>query len=189
MFTELAKEQDCWDRPKQFSSALSKFQYFRKEDRFPDFEIFDDTKTEVIIMSGVAGSGKDSYIHKRYPSLPVISLDDLRRKEKISYGDTKGNGHIIQLAKETAKHYLRSRLPFIWNATNITLQMREQLIDLCEPYKPLIKIVYVETAYQRLLAQNKSRQYAIPTVAVERMIDKLEVPKLWEAPEVIYVIH
>jgi len=189
LFKELAIEYDCWDKPKNFANNLSKFQYFRKDDRHPDFESFDDTKTEVIIMSGIAGSGKDFYILKNYPSLPVVSLDDMRRKAKISYGDTKNNGRIIQAAKEQAKEYLRKGITFIWNATNITLQMREQLIDLFEPYKPRIKIVYVETSYSKLAAQNKSRAFAIPQHAIEKMIDKLEVPKLWEAMEVVYITH
>lgn len=187
LFTELAKEHDCWGKPKQFYSDLSKFQYFQKEGRHPDFESFDDTKTTVILLSGIAGSGKDFYISKNYPDHPVISLDDMRRRAKIRYGDTKGNGHIIQAAKELAKQYLRNNVPFIWNATNITRQMREQLTDLAEPYKPYIKIIYVETTYQKLLLQNKARQFSIPQLAVEKMIDKLEVPKLWEAMEVIYV--
>jgi predicted kinase len=121
--------------------------------------------------------------------LPVVSLDDMRRKLKISYGDTKGNGRIIQAAKEQAKEYLRKETPFVWNATNITLQMREQLVDLVEPYKPVIKMVYVETSYNKLIAQNKNRDFAIPLQAIEKMVDKLEVPKLWEAMEVEYVIH
>ena len=187
LFKELAVEHGCCGNPKKFASDLSRFQYFRKDDRHPDFETFDDTKLEVIIMSGIAGSGKDFYISKNYPSLPVVSLDDMRRKAKIKYGDTKGNGRIIQAAKELAKHYLRNSEPFIWNATNITQQMREQLIDLFEPYKPCVKIIYVETTYQKLLVQNKDRQESIPQYAVEKMIDKLEVPKLWEAMKVIYV--
>ncbi|GAB2841022.1 AAA family ATPase [Ferruginibacter profundus] len=188
LFNELAVEYDCRDKPRQFASNLSKFQYFRKEDRHPDFEAFEDTKTDVIIMSGIAGSGKDFYILKNYPSLPVVSLDDMRRTLKINYGDTKGNGRVIQAAKEQAKEYLRKAIPFVWNATNITLQMREQLIDLMEPYKPRIKMVYVETSYAKLLAQNKNREFTIPGNAIEKMIDKLEVPKLWEAMEVEYVI-
>ena len=87
-----------------------------------------------------------------------------------------------------AKQYLRNGVPFIWNATNITLQMREQLIDLFEPYKPLIKIVYLETGYKKLLAQNRNRNFPIPESAIEKMIDKLEVPKAWEAAEVVHVI-
>jgi predicted kinase len=69
------------------------------------------------------------------------------------------------------------------------VQMREQLIDLVEPYKPTIKIVYIETNYAKLSAQNKNREFTILGNAIEKMIDKLEVPKLWEAMEVEYVIH
>src|SRR6185436_4511336 len=97
----------------------------RTEDRYPDFESFDDTKGTMIIMSGIAGSGKDYYITKNYPEYPGVSLDDMRRSEKIRHGDTKGNGHIIQEAKELARQYLRSGTAFIWNATNITRQMRK----------------------------------------------------------------
>jgi putative nucleotidyltransferase with HDIG domain len=188
LFKALAEEHDCWDQPKSFSSDVSKFQYFRKDDRQPDFEAFDDTQTSVIIMSGIAGSGKDFYIAKNYPSLPVVSLDDMRRKAKVSYGDAKGNGRIIQAAKEQAKQYLRSKQAFVWNATNITLQMREQLVDLFEPYKPRIKIVYIETGYAKLVAQNKNRVFALPQTAIEKMIDRLEVPKPWEAMEVEYIV-
>ncbi len=188
LFEELCKENNCWGKPKVFSSNLSKFQYFRKEDRHPCFETFDDTTFEVILLSGISGSGKDFYISKNYSLLPIISLDDLRRKAKVDYKDSKGNGRIIQEAKEIAKKYLRNHTSFIWNATNITLQMREQLIDLLEPYKPSIKIVYLEVPYKKLLAQNSDRNFAIPASAIEKMIDKLEVPKEWEAVEVQYVI-
>jgi predicted kinase len=189
LFKELAIEHNCWGKPKMFASGLSRFQYFRKEGRHPDFETFDDTKTQVIIMAGIAGSGKDFYIQKNYPVLPVVSLDDMRRKAKIAYGDTKNNGRIIQAAKEQAKDYLRKGTAFVWNATNITRQMREQLIDLFEPYKPYVKIIYLEAGYTKLLSQNKNRPFALPQQTIEKMIDKLEVPKIWEAAEVIYILE
>ncbi len=187
LFIELAIEYSCWGHSKVFASSLSRFQYFRKGDRHPDFETFYDTKTKVIILSGIARNGKDFYIKKNHPSMAFVSLDDMRRKAKSSYGDTKGNGRIIQAAKELKKQYLPNRVSFIWNATNITVQMREQLIDLFEPYKLYVKVVYIETPYQKLLAQNRHRQERIPQHAVKKMIDKLEVPKLWEAMEVNYV--
>ena len=188
MFRELCKEQDCYGKPKQFPSSLSRFQFFRKEDQSADYLAFDDTKGKAIILSGIAGSGKDYYIQKHFPNHQVISLDDLRRKYKIDYRDSKRNGHVIQEAKEMARECLRKQIPFVWNATNITAQMREQLIDLFIVYKPFVQIVYLEVPYKKLLSQNKNRNFPIPEMAIERMIDKLEVPTLWEAHEVNYVI-
>lgn len=189
LFKELCIELECWGKPRKFPSNLSKFQYFRKDDQSPDYDPFNDTKSEAIILSGIAGSGKDHYIKNHYPLHEMISLDDLRRKFKIKRGDSKGSGHIIQMARETAKDCLRKGRPFIWNATNITRQMREQLIDMFSVYNPLVKIIYVEVPYKKLITQNKNREHPIPEDAIEHMIDRLEVPKDWEGHEVVNIIN
>ena len=188
LFEEYCKEHDCWGKPGHFPGKLARFQYFRKEDRQPDYEPFDDYKGEVIMLSGIAGSGKDFYIRQHFHGYQVVSLDDLRRKSGIRYNDSKGNGQIIQQAKELAKAYLRKGTPFVWNATNITSQMRAQLIELFDSYKAKVTIIYIEIAYSTLLAQNNNREHPIPETAVEKMIDKLEVPKLWESYDVQYIV-
>ena len=66
--------------------------------------------------------------------------------------------------------------------------MRLQLVDLFLPYNPVITIVYLEVPYTKLLAQNRNRSFDIPTLAVEKMIDKLEVPRQWESHQVKYVV-
>ncbi len=186
-FRELCMEQGCWGKPRYFASNLAKFSYFRKDNQSPDFTPFENTLSEVVMVSGIAGSGKDHYLAKNYPGLPVVSLDEMRRAQKVDRNDSKGNGRIIQAAMEQAKKYLRKGDAFAWNATNITAQMREQLIDQFAVYKPKITLVYVEVPYAKLLAQNKNREHPVPTIALERMIDKLEIPKVWEAHEVNYV--
>lgn len=188
MFKELCIEQECWGKPKEFSSDLARFQYFRKEESTADYTPFDNRKTELVMLSGIAGSGKDYYLQRNYPDYEVISLDAMRREQKISHRDAQGNGRIVQAAKERARECLRKHRSFVWNATNITAQMRGQLVDLFEIYNPVIRIVYLEVPYQQLQAQNRNREFPIPEIAIEKMIDKLEVPKLWEAHTVEYVV-
>lgn len=189
LFKELCVEQNCWGQPRLFPSDLSKFQYFRKEEQSPDYLPFDTTQSDAIVLAGLPGSGKDYFIRKHLPNHLVISLDDMRRKLKINYRDTKGNGRVIQEAKEMAKSCLRNKQAFVWNATNITLQMREQLVDLFAVYNPSIQIIYLEVPYKKLLAQNRNREFPIPETAIEKMIGKLEVPKAWEAHKVIYEVR
>ena len=111
----------------------------------------------VILLSGLPGAGKDSYIKKHLPGLPVISLDDIRvKKINIAPTDKTGNGHVIQAAKEQARVFLRSKTPFIWNATNSTRSMRTQLVEL------------------------------YTTAVLKKLAWKLEPPAAWEAHEVIY---
>ncbi len=121
--------------------------------------------------------------------LPVVSLDEIRRRFKISPTDKNKNGWVVQQAKERAKQYLRSKTPFVWNATNITLQMRAQLIELFTTYRAWVKIEYLEVPYKKLLHQNRNREYAVPENVINRLIDKLEIPTLSEGHEIIFHIE
>jgi predicted kinase len=116
----------------------------------------------------------------------VINLDEIRRKNKIAPTDKSGNGTVVQLAKAQAREYLRGRQRFVWNATNITRQMRAQLVNLFVTYKAYVKMVYVEVLYARLHVQNKDREAVVPRNAVDKLVSKLEVPAPWEAHEVVY---
>lgn len=189
LFRELCREHECFGKAKRFHDNLSKFFYLQRKESGVDFVPFDDTKFEVIMMAGIPGAGKDTYVKKHFSDLPVISLDDIRRRLKIAPTDSKGNGTVIQEAKEAAKVYMRARKSFVWNATNITRSMREQLIDLFTSYGGRVKIIYIEVPYKVLVKQNENRDYAVPLNAVQRMIQKLEVPSIIEAHEIEYVIR
>lgn len=90
------------------------------------------------------------------------------------------------MAKENARTCLRAQTNFVWNATNITRQMRDQLVELFSTYKAYIQIIYVEVSYQKLYVQNRSREAMLPAAAVEKLVMKLEVPVKSEAHEVVY---
>ncbi len=188
LFAAYCQEQQCWGQARAFASNLGRYQYFQKEEASPDYEPFEKGVFEVILLSALPGTGKDHYVKTQYPDWPVVSLDNLRRKHKIAPTDKKGNGQIIQLVKEEARVYLRKKQSFIWNATNISRNMRTPLVDLFQSYGAKTRIVYLEVPYAQLFRQNREREYAIPTKVLERMIDKLEVPALWEAPEVEWLV-
>ena len=139
-----------------------------------------------MLVPDLPGMGKDYYIQSAGIDVPVVSLDVIRRKHKLSPTDKSANGWVVQTAKEEARTYLRKGQEFVWNATNITRQMRAQLIDLFVDYGAKVKIVYLEQPYHIWRQQNKSREYALPESVLDKMLDKLEVPQLAEAHEVVY---
>lgn len=188
-FDEYAREQTCFGETYPFSSALSRFTYFQQTEGSPMYEPFDNTWSEVVLMAGLPGMGKDSYIRQHLSGLSVISLDNLRRKHKVAHRDQKGNGQLIQLALEEARTYLRRKEPFVWNATNLTRSTRKRLIDLFTSYRARVRIVYVEVPFQQWQQQNLEREFAVPTKIVMKMLRRLDVPSIVEAHQVDYAIE
>lgn len=173
-FRAFCEELECFGQPRQFHNSHSKFRYFFTDTRYPA-ELFDDTRFTVEILSGLPGSGKDTYLLRN--ALPVVSLDDLRREMGVSQGDSTGQGHVIQRAHELAKKYAAARQPFIWNATNLTTDLRSKIIGLLSVYNPCFKITYLETSLANVFARRKED---IPRAVLERMVRMLEVPLVSE---------
>ena len=186
-FELYAKEENCWKNPRKFITCNSAYQYFNNDNTYVDYIPFDVFKSKVTVLSGLPGMGKDYYLHKLDADIPIISLDNLRRKYKISPTDKSGNGHIVHEAKDIAKTYLRQGQNFIWNATNITYAMRKQLIDLFVNYGAFVNLVYIERPFKIWQSQNKNREYSIPINVLDKMFVNLEPPLLWEAHQVDYI--
>ena len=189
LFRELCLEHSCHGKPMNFQDEFSTFFYLQREEVAPDFVAYNDTKFEVILLSALPGSGKDMYINFHLGDWPVVSLDDLRQEMNIKPTDKSGNGRVIQAAKEKAKEYMRRHQSFVWNATSITRQMRQQLIDLFLSYGAYVRIIYLEVPYKVLQEQNRNRENVVPPGVMVKMLSKLEVPSITEAHSVQYEIR
>jgi predicted kinase len=184
-FREYAMELNCLEQPWPFASDHSRFLYFQKEDADPGYAAFDDTKLQVILMSGLPGGGKDTWIGKNHPDLPMISLDEFRHQLGVDPADDQGR--VVSAAKEAAKGYLRQGKSFVWNATNLSQQLRGQLIQLFAAYDARVEIVYLEASPQVQQLRNRSRVAQVPQKVIDRMIDRLEIPSSIEAHQVHWI--
>jgi len=188
LFEALCRENYCWGEARDFATPNSRFKYFAKKESYADFIPFDDFGSTVILMAGLPGAGKDTHVMKHYRDWPVINLDAIRKELKIASTDKNGNGKVIQLAKEHARQYLRRKQNFVWDATNITRSMRDQLIELFTTYNAYVKLIYVEVPHHKLHQQNRSRDEVVPFNIVNKLVGKLDVPVPWEAHVVCYFI-
>lgn len=185
LFTQYAEEHGCLRGPRRFPNDHSRFLYFRKEGRDPDYPAYDDTACEVVMMSGLPGAGKDFWVAGNVPDLPVVSLDALRREMKVA--PTANQGPVVSRAREAARAHLRKRQPFVWNATNVSRQMREISVNLFAAYNARVRLVYVEAPEARLYAQNRERADAVPAEVIRKLTARWEVPDLTEAHRVDWV--
>lgn len=165
-----------------FADAYTQRAYFQGRKVWREQSLYNDTWGDVILLSGLPGTGKDTWIREHTPHLPVVSLDEFRKA--MGESPTGGQGRIVQAAKEQARKNLRSRQPFVWNATNLTEPIRGQLISLFENYGAAVRIVYLETGWEENLRRNAGRADVVPEYAVEDMLGKLVLPQRWEAQQV-----
>lgn len=180
LFAEYADELGCLDGPYPFASDHARVEFFRREDRDPAYAAHDDTRSRVVVLSGLPGSGKDLWISHHGDGRPVISLDDLRRERGAKRSDTTAQGQIIQEARERARVHLRAGDPFIWNATNVSAQLRGQILSLLADYHAHVTIVSVEAPADDLSRRNRDREHPVPWEAIERMLDRWEAPSITE---------
>lgn len=189
LFKALCVENECWGTARQFASDYGRYLYLNRDNALIDYQPFEDQKFQVHMLCALPGSGKDYFIAKHFADLPVVSLDDIRRHHHIDPTDKKQSGKVIQLAKEACKILMREDRSFVFNATNITSEMRGKWCSLFESYGAKICIHYIEVPYKQLLAQNHNRQYKVPENALERLLDKLEIPDWDEAHHIEYHIE
>lgn len=175
----LAEEAGCLNGSFPYSGPFTKHAYLKGRGVQPDQFLYDDTWGEIVLMSGLPGTGKDTWIARHLPELPVISLDTIRKELGIL--PTDNQGRVIKEGRERAKALLRKKQPFVWNATNLSREIRQIQIQLFEQYGAAVRIVYLETDEKTRRERNKAREAAVPEEAVERMLRKIEPPSPEEA--------
>lgn len=187
LFAELCREHGVHQAPHRFASDHSRFLYFRTPGRDPDYAAHDDTLCEVVLMSGLPGSGKSHYVATELAGLPAVSLDDVRDELDIDPRD--GQSAVIALARERARDHLRAGRGFVLDATSLSRKLRRNAIDLYAGYRARVRIVYVETSAQAQARQNRARAQLVPEPALRRMLARWQVPDRTEAHRVDYVVR
>lgn len=180
LFSDYCRELDCFNRPYPFPSEHSRFCYFQKPTRDPNYQAYDTHKSRVVLMHGLPGVGKDTYIQSHFNSLPMVSLDEIRKEINVPAGQPQGA--VIRLARERAKEHLRLGQDFVWNATSISRAERDPLIKLFANYNARIEIVALEVGCQNQKTQNADREEEkiVPQSVIERMLSRWEFPDLSE---------
>lgn len=176
---ELAKDAGCAASPYPFPSAHTRYSYLSGKNIQPDQPLYDSTWGEVILMSGLPGTGKDTWIRSHCPDLPMVSLDNIRLELGIS--PTGKQNRVVDTARERAKALLRAHQPFVWNATSISPTLRREQVDLFTAYGASVRIVYLETPWQEQLRRNRNRSAVVPERVICRMLENLTPPAAHEA--------
>lgn len=178
LFWQLAQEN-----PLPFVDDHSRLGYFLRGGD-PGRKVYPEVRCQVVVMSGLPASGKDTWIQKHLPDWPQISLDQWRAQLKVSPRDPQHE--VVEKAREQARAWLRKGQSFVWNATHLSPEMRQRTLSLLYDYQAQVRLIYCETDLAELERRNSSRPAPVPQAALTRMLERWEIPGLEEAHQVEY---
>ena len=169
-----AEENGCFGTRYPFENDHARFLFLRGELSNAFYVPREDYRGTVIVMAGVPGSGKDSWIRRHRPDWPVVALDELR--EELDIDPTEDQGEVAQLARSRCRELLRVGRDFVFNATNVMHATRQRWIRLFCDYGARIEIVYLEPPPGVVREQNRRREGRVPERVIDRLLGKVEVP-------------
>lgn len=179
LFGEMAQELGCWNAPYAFPDAATRMAYVLAQgQRFADEPVFVDRPFEVVVLSGLPASGKNTWLRTHGQGRPSVSYDDLREELGLKHG--QGTGTLVHAADDRMREHLRRREPFVVNATHLSRSMRRRTLSRIREYGGHVRAVYLEAPESVLLARNASRDTSLSQTQLLRMTERWEVPGLDE---------
>lgn len=187
LFRELAAELGCLDQPRAFANGFTRVTFFRRHQQDPSEILADDTAGEVILLCGLPGAGKDTLIHQGvFSGHAHLSLDELRHELGVGPGDDQTR--VLEAARRKARAHLRVRRPFVFNATNLTQQLRAPWIELFAHYHFRTRAIFLDLPRRELLRRNRERSARLPEKILDACAAKLEPPDGTEAHRVDWIL-
>lgn len=185
LYKAVAEELNCWGIPYEFKNSSQYLLAHRGNLATFLYIPYENFESNVIMLSGLPGAGKNWCIETEFPkTYRIISLDDIRKEFGVK--PTDNQGHIIQEAKKRFKTALAAREDIILNATNLTHNIRRNWLGIAKDYNARTSIIYIEPKFSLIKEQNENRDAAVPEAVWLKMLSKIEIPQPFEADNVIF---
>jgi predicted kinase len=181
----IADEAGCFDQPYPFANDHARFLFYRQERPNLHYIPYENFRSTVTMVSGLPGSGKDTWIAAQLQGVPIVSLDDLRGELGVDALDDQGE--VTQKGRERCREHLRAGRSFVFNATNLLRATRRRWIDLFADYDARTEVVYIEPPFPMILDQNSRRSRPVPQKVIRRLADKCEPPTFAESHALKFV--
>ena len=188
LFKEQAIELNCYDSAYVFKDNYTKVRYLQGENVDPDFGYHVSPSSFVMLLCGMPASGKNTWVEKNNTqNWPVLSFDDAKEELGLRHG--QNDGKAAHLVIDRAKELLAKKLPFIWNSTNLSLQMRSKTLALLHAYGANVELIYIEEAPETIFKRNALRDSTLTNKELRKMLLRWEAPTAGEAQIVKYIIR
>jgi predicted kinase len=148
----------------------------------------------IIIMVGLPGVGKSTYIRKYFSGYTLISSDDIIEKYGAQEGKTydeafsKYIGRASREIKENAQRALKNNENIVWDQTNLTKKKRRGILNRVPPHYKKVAIVFDISDKLRDERMSGREGKTIPPHIVKSMENSYQAPTKDEGFDEILVV-
>lgn len=147
---------------------------------------------KAVIMCGLPGAGKSSIITNNsfMTEALIICPDNIRRE---LYGDPsiQGDGRkVFAIAYKRFENGITSPRynTVIFDATNITIRARKELINIAKKYNIDISCYWMNTPKEECIKRQSLRDRKVPVEVIERMARQFQKPTVDEGFKDVIVV-
>ena len=137
--------------------------------------------SRLIMMMGIAGAGKSTWVKENYPDVVSVSRDEIRFDildekggEYFDHEDEVFNGFIHQIIGSLVADEVT-----IADATHLNRKARLKVLSRVRKYADEVEVVWIRVPLETALKQNamRSGRAKVPNDVIKRMYNNIERPE------------
>lgn len=129
-----------------------------------------------IMLVGLPGSGKSTYIEKYYANTNVHSSDAIREELSGDVNNQDINQQVFELLHKRVKEDLRNGIDTIYDATNISWRRRKAFLAELTKIPCYKCCVLMATPFEVCVDRQYNRDRQVPYQVIERMYKNFDIP-------------
>ena len=151
---------------------------------------YSGNRPEFLMLVGLPGSGKSTYIKNHFnTNLHVHSSDAIREELTGNAEDQTVNAKVFEILHKRIKEDLKNGISCVYDATNISWKKRKAFLESLKNIDCWKICHVIATPYEICLNQNTQRDRVVPEHVIKRMYMNFDMPfynEGWDDIEVWY---
>jgi predicted kinase len=142
-----------------------------------------------IMVVGLPGSGKSTYIEKYLSDMRVHSSDAIREELSGDVNNQDINKQVFETLHKRVKEDLLKGNNVVYDATNISWKRRKAFLSELNKISCYKKCILLATPFELCVDRNYARDRQVPYHVIERMYKNFDIPwynEGWNTIEIAY---